>query len=408
MRGLVALALAAVALSAPSLAAQIVDYPVVPRSTCAAADTLLGPPAHENDAYLQGYYNSHRDSTYLVVSRRPAMRDRTFVPYSTVAQAGPGPFPFVGLILGVTVLVRDQALDPARDSLTATVVLEDQTTLKLGRLRIGKQFGGRSGVQQLSMVLTRAAALTLMASGSAVMDWGRGHADFEASDIGVLRAFARAEICAPAGIPHPRPTASGQPYAPTPRDWTRLGFGREEIGHPIGGMSCPVADTTLGPPDHERVGMMVGEYDPRTDSTTLYLKFTAPPEYAAPALYDVSLLEKGRGPFPLRELRIHTLDNWITGGRAQHFPDTSTVALHLDTAKESRPLRLLVGQPQGDYGAELTIVVDSADLRPIMAATRITFERPSLKIDWGREPIGALRSFERALLCAPQSIEAHN
>lgn len=406
-----AIALSLASLAAPALAAQVVDYPTVPRSTCAAADALLGPPAHEKDGELQGYYSSLGDSTYLIVHRK-AGTQRSFVPYSSFVHSGAGPFDLVGMVLGFTVILDHKAFDQERDSLPVRITLDDFTTLSPGPLRVGKQFGGTNGVQQLSVLLSRAAVLALLHSRSALVEWGRGHADLEGSDIGALRAFVRAEVCAPAGISRPPTGDTTRMVSVIPNGASNqaefTAYGADEVGHSIGSTSsCDLADSLLGPRRDGEGGRLVGEHDTKSDSTTLQVTFAEQEGRDGGPWFHVHMHEAGPGPFPIGGLKVNT-SLAIDRVNIRALSDSTPMTIRLDKAKVGFGAPLVVWRRRSEFQVDAAIVIGASDAAALLMAHRAQISGKGVSFDWGSKEIGALRAYERVRLCAPASITAKN
>jgi hypothetical protein len=181
--------------------------PIVP-TTCRLADSILGRPSHEDLGSLQGRYDARRDSTFLYARRKPII-ERSFVPYTNRGLSGPGPFQVSGLALGLSLSNHAREIKRAQDSLPVTLVLDDFTAIHPGNLRVGNLTEVLDGIWavQVSVPLTRAALLALLRSKSALLKWGHWHVDLEQSDIGMIRAFQRALLCAPGSLA-PRNTGS--------------------------------------------------------------------------------------------------------------------------------------------------------------------------------------------------------
>lgn len=187
------------ALATPVLAQ---DTKAFHASTCAAADSLLGAPHEEDGRGLNAGYTSRTDTT--VVSVFMASSGTAEAVYTAIRFAGRGPYTPPGLPLGFTFTgssARQIAADTTRHHFLLSTDRGD-AAMDLGEPVItGLNKSGSSPAITVNAILTRAVLLTLVQSSSALGTWNNREFQLSSRQLGVLRAWYRTVVCAPAGIP---------------------------------------------------------------------------------------------------------------------------------------------------------------------------------------------------------------
>jgi len=184
----------------PQWAAGQAPWPYITNHTsCARADSVLGPRGTEDMGSIHGYFDGVRDSTYMSLTDRASGEAEL----STGVQlSGAGPFDLKGLGLGFTILTNARSLKHTKDSLPGTLVLDASLTLHPGPLRVGQlQDYGSYPTVQVTVVLSRAGLLAFLAASHAVVSWPQMQISLDNDRIGGVRAFTRLLLCAPGSVP---------------------------------------------------------------------------------------------------------------------------------------------------------------------------------------------------------------
>lgn len=397
-------------------AAQLDQLPAIAPSSCSLADSVLGKPVNEELGALAGLYDSHRDSTYLFVSRK-SRSIRSFVPYTGLSFAGSGPFEPIGLPLGLTVIDDASELARTTDSLPVTLVLDDFTIMHPGNLTIGRLSEAPNGAPmvQVGVRLSRAALLVLLHSKSALLKWGHWHVDLERSDIGALRAFQRTLLCAPASIPHyyirgdlpggqvlarPNDHAEDSITVIKPRTVSRMALVSERI-------SCARADSLFGPRRDEEAGALRGYSGPEMTVVALALR-----KAGLAFDYDYDLYESHAGPGPFDPGPLTMGLTIVTNPKSmKRWADTMPVNMVLDDSL-TRQLGVLKLNPAKGRCCSaplpVSVVLNRTDLLSLLAARRARFSWADVFFSVGPADIGMIRAFERTMMCAPESLDSKN
>lgn len=168
------------------------------RTSCATADSLLGPPRGEGSGTLSVGTSPRGDSTFLslyAVTQGGGLR----YSYNTQLRlAGHGPFAPRGLDLGFTVASNLSRAEPWSDTMHATLILDDSTHYPLLPMRLS-QASDKCCTPPLDVtfVLQRAPLLALLMANRAELAWADQAIWADRQGIGLIRAFERLLICAP-------------------------------------------------------------------------------------------------------------------------------------------------------------------------------------------------------------------
>ncbi len=405
--------------------AQESGLPGIQPLTCEAANSLIGKPQHESEASIEGDYDSSRDSTYLIAYRR-TFTIRTFIPWSIAVRQGRGPFTVDQYQLGVTVNSEAEAIARQAGQLTGRLVLDDFTAFELGPVTVGSltmQAGVLSRVP-LSVQVPASSWLRLLRAHSAVLSWGKWHADLETSDIGALRGLTRVLACAPGSLPQiatvgftPRPpdlaTTRVHPTDAVVTSGSHFHQGFSGPNAPkldfiVTRISCPAADSLLGTRLNEDAGLIAGRYDEARDSTLMVLELNQKGS-SFDFYFNTAMKLPGPGPFrPIGlGLRFVVLNNISTD---RPWSDTMQVTLVLDDSMTLRLGHLRLNQPNGECcraPLQVTALLTPAAQLAFLQADKARLSWGGVALDMGIDEIGMYRAFQRALLCAPASLDPH-